>query len=269
MFELYNDDCLNVLKKMPDNFIDSLVTDPPAGINFLQKDFDSDRGGRDNWIAWLCEIMKECHRVMKPGAHGLVWALPRTSGWTHRALEDAGFEIRDCVYHCFGSGFPKSLDISVAIDKHFGVEREIIGLKPTVIGRKTKNVGCMAGKIQREDGGIEIGQRESFITKPTTEQAVHWDGFGTALKPAVECWYLIRKPLSEKTIAENVLKHGCGGINIKDCKIRHNDSGKTIQQERFPSNFILSHNPDCEELKEKDIDITKNGNVQKDVLLRS
>ena len=97
---------------MDSDSIDSMVTDPPAGISFMGKDWDKDRGGRDGWILWISEIFAECLRVLKPGAHGLVWALPRTSHWTATALEDAGFQIRDVITHIFGSGFPKSMDVS-------------------------------------------------------------------------------------------------------------------------------------------------------------
>lgn len=108
---IINGDCLEELKKIPENSIDSLITDPPAGISFMGKEWDGDRGGREHWIAWMTEVMKECHRVLKPGAHGLVWAIPRTSHWTATALENAGFEVRDVVTHIFGTGFPKSLNI--------------------------------------------------------------------------------------------------------------------------------------------------------------
>jgi hypothetical protein len=116
-FTLLHGDCLEQLKTLADCSVDSLVTDPPAGISFMGLEFDSDKGGRDHWIKWLKEVMQECLRVMKPGAHGLVWAIPRTSHWTATALEDAGFEIRDVVTHLFGSGFPKSCDISKQLDK--------------------------------------------------------------------------------------------------------------------------------------------------------
>ncbi len=117
-------DALEQLKLLGDNTIDALVTDPPAGIGFMGKEWDHHKGGRDEWIKWLRSIMEESLRVLKPGGHGLVWALPRTSHWTATALEDAGFEVRDCVYHVFGSGFPKSLNVGKAIDKLQGNERE-------------------------------------------------------------------------------------------------------------------------------------------------
>lgn len=109
--QLIKSDCLFALKTLPENSIDSLITDPPAGISFMGKSWDDNKGGRDQWITWLTEVMVECMRVMKPGAHGLVWALPRTSHWTATALENAGFEVKDQIFHLFGSGFPKSLDI--------------------------------------------------------------------------------------------------------------------------------------------------------------
>ena len=101
--EIILGDSLEMLKTQHDNSVDSLLTDPPAGISFMGKEWDHDRGGRDEWIKWLASILRECHRVMKPGAHGLVWALPRTSHWTATACEDAGFEVRDQISHLFGS----------------------------------------------------------------------------------------------------------------------------------------------------------------------
>lgn len=175
---------------MPDNSVDSLVTDPPAGIAFMGKSWDSAKGGRNQWIAWMKEIMQECLRVMKPGAHGLVWALPRTSHWTATALEDAGFEVRDVVNHVFGSGFPKSLNISKAIDKMKGAEREVIGEKTFADGskaRKTQNLGInVFNDSKSRDSNL-------VLTAPSTPEAKQWDGFGTALKPAHENWILVRK----------------------------------------------------------------------------
>src|SRR5216684_1134608 len=123
MLKLVQGDCLQVLKTLDSDSIDALVTDPPAGISFMGKAWDSNKGGREQWISWLSEVMGEVIRVLKPGAHGLVWALPRTSHWTATALENAGFEIRDVVTHLFGTGFPKSLDVAKAIDKAAGAER--------------------------------------------------------------------------------------------------------------------------------------------------
>lgn len=263
---LFLSDCLYQLKSIEDNSVDSLITDPPAGIGFMGKDWDKDRGGRDQWISWMKEIMQECFRVMKPGAHGLVWALPRTSHWTATALEDAGFEIRDVITHLFGSGFPKSLDISKAIDKAAGTKRQVIGIDP-VRASKLKN---QTTTLTTAQGWVKAGQSIN-ITVPTTDEAKQWQGFGTALKPASEHWILVRKPLSESTVAKNVLKYGTGALNIDECRIpaqnrrspcgadgkvhrttgnaygKHKQSDFDINQGRFPANLVLSHSPHCTE----------------------
>ncbi len=205
---LYNGDCLQIIPTMQSNSVDSLVTDPPAGISFMGNAWDSDKGGRDGWIEWMTEVARECLRVLKPGAHGLVWAIPRTSHWTAFAFERAGFEVRDIVTHIFGSGFPKSLDISKAIDKLAGAEREVIG--PGIYAGR--------GRVKAEGWGMGDSEKE-MTTAPATPEARIWQGFGTALKPASEHWILVRKPLGEKTVAKNVLKHGTGGLNIDACRV--------------------------------------------------
>lgn len=221
-YVVMNGDCLEMLKGLPDNSLDSLVTDPPAGISFMNKAWDDDKGGRDQWIAWLTSIMKEALRVLKPGAHGLVWAIPRTSHWTATALENAGFEVRDVVTHLFGSGFPKSMDISKAIDKAAGAEREIVGsYKATGTARNSKHIGA---KTHAAMGDYVADVDRIYQTAPATEDAKRWQGFGTALKPASEHWILIRKPISEKTVAKNVLKWGCGGLNIDASRIETQDN---------------------------------------------
>lgn len=260
-------DCLEFLKTLESDSCDSLLSDVPAGISFMNKKWDDNKGGRDEWIKWLSEVMKEALRVLKPGAHGLVWSLPRTSHWTASALEDAGFEIRDVITHVFGSGFPKSLDVSKTIDKAAGVERE-------VIGENTK-----AKQQTGQKGTNSFGDRDQnlYITAPSTDAAKQWSGYGTALKPASENWILVRKPLSADTVAENVLKYGCGAINIDASRVASNTAieagrgdrdardtgiyGKyngTGQREfqtqgRWPSNFILSHNSDCVEVGTKEV----------------
>lgn len=263
-------DCLQVLRELEPNSFDSLVTDPPAGISFMGKDWDSDKGGSKQWIAWMTEVMQECLRVMKPGAHGLVWAIPRTSHWTATACENAGFEIRDVVTHLFGSGFPKSLDISKAIDKSAGAEREVVGNKDTRSLYDSSNRKD-SHKFTGNDynNGIKGGTSKCQLTAPATDLAKQWDGWGTALKPASEHWILIRKPCSEKTVAKNVEKWGTGGINIDGCRIsttetlssgRHitpttvgpsgyRDVNRTEYQQnsqgRFPANLLLSHSLFC------------------------
>jgi len=190
---LLHGDCLERLSEMQTASLDSLVTDPPAGIAFMGKAWDSDKGGRAQWIAWMTEVMRECLRVLKPGAHGLVWALPRTSHWTATALEDAGFEVRDVVTHLFGTGFPKSLDVSKAIDRAAGAERVVVGLKKYADGAT-----YMGGEKSGRFGMMSEGQARgpSLETTPATDAAKQWQGFGTALKPAVEIWLLVAKPFT-------------------------------------------------------------------------
>ena len=200
-----------VLPTLPDCCIDAVVTDPPAGIGFMNRAWDHDKGGRDTWIDWMAGIAAECLRVLRPGGHVLVWAIPRTSHWTATAWEDAGFEVRDRISHLFGSGFPKSLDVGKAIDKAAGAERE----------RIRQNPFANRGTAQSKQGINLSGspEREQFITAPATDAAKQWEGWGTALKPACEDWWLLRKPLAEPNVAANVLKHGTGALNIKECRI--------------------------------------------------
>ncbi|MHC4780172.1 MAG: site-specific DNA-methyltransferase, partial [Planctomycetota bacterium] len=124
MIQLEQGDCLEVLQQLDENSVDSLVTGPPAGVFFMGRSWDNDKGGRDEWVAWFESIMVEALRVLKPGGHGLVWSLPRTSHWTAWALETARFEIRDSTVHVRGQGMVKGFDISKAIDKLLDAERE-------------------------------------------------------------------------------------------------------------------------------------------------
>lgn len=127
--QIIHGDCFEVLKDIPDNFIDSLITDPPAGISFMGKDWDRNKGGILQWINWFSEVMAECLRVMKPGACGLVWSIPRTSHWTGMALELAGFKIIDIVHVAQGQGFPKGQDIGRLLEKETDKNIDIEMLK--------------------------------------------------------------------------------------------------------------------------------------------
>jgi len=200
-------DCLDALRAMDACSVDAIVTDPPAGIAFMGKAWDKDKGGRTEWVAWMAEIARECLRVIKPGGHALVWALPRTSHWTGWAWEDAGWQPRDKVVHLYGSGFPKSLDVSKAIDKAAGAAREVLESRHAAVGFDTKKEG---------GGGWSAGVVN--VTAPATEAARQWQGWGSALKPAAEDWWLMRKPL-DGTIAANVIKHGTGAINVDGCRV--------------------------------------------------
>ena len=219
---LLEGDCLPILRTLPDACVDALVTDPPAAIGFMGAAWDTDRGGRDAWVAWMTAVMRECARVLKPGAHGLVWALPRTSHWTAWALEDAGFEIRDQVLHVFAQGMPKSLDVSKELDRRAGVRREIIGRAPWSQPPKSGHHAGMTGAhVVCADGRFTPD-----VTAPATDAAKEWAGHGSALKPAHEVWWLVRKPLSGP-IAENVLRYGTGTLRIDDCRI-HGPAGDGV-----------------------------------------
>ncbi len=223
--KIIHGDAIEQIKLFPNNYFDSIVTDPPAGISFMNKKWDDDKGGREHWIKWLSEVFIEAKRTLKPGGHALVWSLPRTSHWTGMALEDAGFEVRDIVHHIFGSGFPKSLDISKQIDKQAGAEREVVGQRQDILVKQAKDLregkrkiveSLNAGAPERNNGFITVS---ADVTAPTTPEAKQYSGWGTALKPAVECWWLVRKPISERTVADNVLKWGVGGLNIDGSRV--------------------------------------------------
>jgi hypothetical protein len=238
---------LDVLRTLPDECIDALICDPPSGIKFMGRDWDCDKGGSAQWIAWLTQVMREVLRVLKPGAHGFVWALPRTSHWTGTALELAGFEIRDCLHHVFGSGFPKSVN----------VERDVACRTCTLPGRHFPN------RVPEKNP-----QPDDHVC-PVTPESEPWKGYGTAAKPAQEHWWLVRKPL-RTTIAGTVQEHGTGALNIDGCRVGHSKdvagslagrggpfvdggwSGKTGDQSgndpdvgRWPPNFLLSHSAEC------------------------
>jgi len=192
-------DCPEVLKIMPDNSVDSIVTDPPYGISFMGKKWDYDIPSVDVW--------REALRVLKPGGHALIACGTRTQHRMACAIEDAGFEIRDTVAWIYGSGFPKSLNIGKAVDKLQGNDREIVGKSDRHAGQSYQWAGEIKHPTHSEDKCVK-----------TKGNSPH-EGWGTALKPAMELWTLCRKPLSEPTVAANVLKWGTGGINVDGCRV--------------------------------------------------
>lgn len=185
--------CLDVMKTFEADSIDSIVTDPPYGLSFMGKEWDHGVPGVDFWV--------EALRVAKPGAYLAAFGGTRTYHRLTCAIEDAGWEIRDCCMWLYGSGFPKSLDVSKAIDKMGGVWRERAGQKTST------NVAMTGGNYERTEKGRAI-----------LASARQWEGFGTALKPAWEPIIIARKPLIG-TVATNVLNHGTGALNIDGCRI--------------------------------------------------
>ena len=302
--QVVHGECLSVMHSFPDNSVDSIVCDPPCGIGFMSAKWDTFDGKthksrkdekearteegkwlegrgtlpygfspsigrtkneRENFIAWLAEIMTEALRCLKPGGHALVWSLPRTSHWTGLALEQAGFEMRDCLYHTqaqdsamaafeasltetqrdalarlidsqeapssfmhiFGQGFPKSANISAMIDKHFHAEREVIGPKIRLGDKKPYAHNPTPGNEWNERYGLKMWRDPE--TAPSTDDAKRFAGYGSALKPACENWWLCRKPLSEKTLAANCLKWGTGGLNIDKSRVGYASDGDKKQ----------------------------------------
>jgi len=200
------------MKTMPDNSIDSVVTDPPYEIGFMGKAWDN------TGIAYNVEMWGECLRVLKPGGHLLAFSGTRTYHRMACAIEDAGFEVRDMIEWMYGSGFPKSLNIGKAVDALQGNERESVGTSTNGSGaqpNKLNNHGTGDTGIGYADGSGKVFE----ITKGTSE----WEGYGTALKPAHEPICLARKPLEKGlTIAENCLKWGTGGLDIDGCRVGEN-----------------------------------------------
>ena len=205
---IYNGDCREVLQTLPDDSVDAVVTDPPYGLSFMGKRWDYDVPGVEVW--------QQCLRVLKPGGHLLAFAGTRTQHRMAVNIEDAGFEIRDMIAWVYGSGFPKSLDVSKAIDKAAGAEREVVGeYKATGTARNSKHIGA---KPHAAIGEYIANVEKIYITAPATESAKQWQGWGTALKPSLEPITVARKPLTG-TVAENVLQHGTGGLNVDGCRV--------------------------------------------------
>lgn len=196
--KIYNGDCLEVMNEIANCTFDAIVTDPPYGLGFMGKAWDNDVPGAPYWDQAL--------RVAKPGAHLLCFGGTRKFHRMACAIEDAGWEIRDCIMWVYGSGFPKSMDVAKAIDKASGYVGE-------VIGTRTVDVGMQGGNMH---AGRKQQQQQQVHT--LSEQAQIWQGWGTALKPAWEPIIVARKPL-DGTIANNVLEHGTGALNIDGCRV--------------------------------------------------
>lgn len=264
--------CLDVLKGMEDESVDSVVTDPPYGLGDARADYIVDAlqlwasGERDHipagkgfmgksWDAFVPPpaVWDECYRVLKPGGHMLVFAGSRTIDLMGLSVRMAGFEIRDSITWIYAQGFPKSLDVAKAIDKMAGVEFK---------EEPASGVGFMNAE---GEGGYNVTKNKPTRVGESTEEAQKWKGWGTALKPASEPILVARKPLSEKNVALNVLKHGTGAINIDASRVTARDSfgggakGTSGFAEgydgdgwvagsdlgRFPANVLFQHADDC------------------------
>lgn len=238
---LYSGDCRDVLPNMAPDSIDAIVTDPPYHLTTAKRFAKDNINGKgiiatkvrnradpyartahgfmgQAWdggdVAFDPETWKHVYRVMKPGAHLIAFGGTRTYHRLATAIEDAGFEIRDAVMWHYGQGFPKSINIAKQIDKSKSKRSKVIGIRYTV-----KRIQPGATVIKNGAWGKQDIPYHATIIEPVTPEGRKWNGYGTALKPATEILCLARKPLSEKTVVANVLKHGTGALNIDGCRI--------------------------------------------------
>jgi DNA modification methylase len=291
-------DCIDKLKELDDNSIDSIVTDPPYGLSFMGKDWDKKKATQETksqvvkglgagmkmttladnieFEKWVTEWASECMRVLKPGGYMLAFGGSRMYHRLASGVENAGFEIRDQMMWIYGSGFPKSMNIGMQVDKKLGNERELVERpkseqRPNADNNRDKN---------KDIGGFAMSDNK-YKSVGNSE----WEGWGTALKPAHEPIVMARKPLSEKTVVDNVLEWGTGGINIEDSRIpsdysdserrtsktgvgiwnkgtrpakeegeeRHNPNG------RFPANIIFDE--EAGKILDEQTGILKSGNL--------
>lgn len=263
-------DCIEVMQSFEDNSIDAIVDDPPYALGFMGKEWDSFKPKQ--FQDFMFKVGKEKLRILKPGAYNLSFSGTRTYHRMVCGLEDAGFTIKDMIIWCYGSGFPKSLDISKSIDKYYGKKRKKVPVETSGL-HKMPNLN--------DDNWKNISLVEPLMDSniPITSEAQQWAGYGTALKPAFEPIVVAQKPI-EGTYAENVLKYGIGGLNIKGCRIGY-QSNKEVDsriynqdknitrgkhgeasmvkyapdgneypmynsnQGRHPANLIFNHHPEC------------------------
>lgn len=252
-YKLYNGSMLDMREAIEPESIDSIVTDPPYELSFMNKGWDS------SGIAFQKETWEKCYEVLKPGGYLLAFGGSRTFHRIACAIEDAGFEVRDVIMWLYGSGFPKSMNIGLAIDKKNGVESKIVGYAKTSMP-DFRDVG----EKQKEISGVDklsFGQIENSARKqqPIYEAQNQWSGWGTALKPSYEPIIVARKPC-EGSCIENVVKYGVGGINIDECRVGNeeiktnggnkfpnlygdfNECEESTHSGRFPANTILTYN---------------------------
>ena len=246
---LLKGNCRQQLATLPDNSIHAIITDPPYELGFMGKTWDS------TGIAYNTEVWQQCLRVLKPGGHLLAFGGSRTYHRLACAIEDAGFEIRDQIMWVYGSGFPKSLDVSKAIDKTAGAKREVVGSRPLTGNGKTMKSG-----FHQPDGsgaGETIKQDIFEFTVPATDAAKQWDGWGTALKPAHEPIVLARKPL-DGTVANNVLTHGVGGLNIEASRVPSDDGFEKMWDRPIRTNIGAEGNSYISDGTQHTVDISAN-----------
>lgn len=215
---LYVDDCIAVMADLPPESVDAVVCDPPYELGFMGKGWDS------AGVAFAPSTWAEALRVLKPGGHLLAFGGTRTFHRITVAIEDAGFEVRDCLSWLYGQGFPKSLDVSKAIDKAAGANREVVSKYQPPSGQAWNLAQADGGSDDHAPGTFTAsGTRTLDVTAPATDAAREWQGWGTALKPAWEPCVVARKPLAG-TVAENVQRYGTGAVNVDGCRVGNGEN---------------------------------------------
>ena len=241
-YKILEGSMLDILPTLEENSFDSCITDPPYELNFMGKGWD--RSG----IAFRKETWQEVYRVLKPGAYLCAFGGSRTFHRIACAIEDAGFEIRDTIMWLYGSGFPKSFNVGKAVEGLLTLGTSNTTAQHKLNGEKLDKGNWGLCKLQKEqeyrdkdyDTEGEVNYRLGKLN-PTTEEGKKWSGYGTCLKPAYEPIIIARKPI-EKSVAENVLKYGCGAINIDECRVGNETIKECPDHEgRFPSNVILTY----------------------------
>jgi site-specific DNA-methyltransferase (adenine-specific) len=219
-YKLYDGSMLDMLEVIEPNSIDSIITDPPYELNFMNKGWDN------SGIAFKKETWEKCYQVLKPGGYLLAFGGSRTFHRIACAIEDAGFEIRDTIMWLYGSGFPKSLNIGLALDKKDGIDNRT--------GNIVKGVGSNNTNSMKNG----LGESQEFAPEYEERKATNeWAGWGTALKPSFEPIIVARKPF-KGSLVDNVIEYGVGGINIDECRIKTNDKlqGSTSTKMKFGGN---------------------------------
>lgn len=230
-YKIYNGDMLDMLQVIKPESIDAIVCDPPYELGFMNKSWDS------TGIAFKKETWQNCFEVLKPGGYLLAFGGSRTYHRIACAIEDAGFEIRDCIMYLYGSGFSKSHNIGLAIDKKNGVQSEVVG-----VGKS----GCNSRAYQSEKpttaGNYDIKKSQN-----------EWQGWGTCLKPAYEPIIVARKPF-KGSVVDNIIKYRVGGLNIDECRIPTNDDLARINRTDNGMFGIGKNNNNAQKCKELGIE---------------
>lgn len=226
-YKLYHGNMLDMLEVIEPCSIDSIVTDPPYELNFMNKGWDN------SGVAFQKDTWRKCYEVLKPGGYLLAFGGSRTFHRIACAIEDAGFEIRDTIMYLYGSGFPKSMNIGLMIDKKNGVDNTTGNIKTD---GKATNSG--SGCYNNCNNGVDSSMKREYAERIAQNE---WKGWGTALKPSYEPVIVARKPC-EGSCIDNVLKYGVGGINIDECRVplEENFEFKTTNRQARPDDTVFS-----------------------------